>query len=472
MTLDELKAAAGAAFEADNRPQMIGIGDELLAREPGNAQGLMAVAAAMLRSEKYGIAGMLFGMLSKMRPQDAGVWNNLACSLQEYHPADALECLRKAMELQPEFDEPVQNTVSVLSTLGRWREAVQIGRDFLERNPEDPDVNHNLALAELQLGLWADAWKRWQFSHKRKERMYLVGPEPRRWDGDQAGPIDLGDGFEDHRRPTVVVYGEQGLGDEILAASQIDRFAVKSGARVILECEPRLEGLFRRSFPRVTVHGTLLEEQPAWVAEERPTHKLESMGLLGLYAPAPFRQRAFLVPDAHYRTMFRAYLDALGPGLKVGIAWTGGVKAWDRAQRNIPRDVLKPILTSPGCQFVSLEYQFDGPPPDGVHEIPWATARGVDYDLTAALIAELDLVISVPQTCVDAAGAIGTPCWVLVPPVPQWRFSETAGDEAWIYEGVEIIRRQGPFWSGAVAQAAARLRRKAQVREIAGRAAQ
>lgn len=482
MTLDELKAAAGAAFEADHRPQMIGIGDELLAREPGNAQGLMAVAAAMLRSEKFGIAGMLFGMLSKMRPNDAGVWNNLACSLQEYHPQDALECLRKAMELQPDFAEPVQNTVSVLSTLGRWREAVQLGRDFLAHTPDDPDVNHNLALAELQLGLWKDAWPRWRFSHKRKERTYCpfrtyedgqTHDRVRRWDGtpsDTRRQIDKTEDAWEDVRSRVVIYGEQGLGDEILAASQLDR-AVATGAEIILECEPRLEGLFRRSFPKVRVEGTLLEESPAWVDEVQPTHKLESMGLLGLYAPAPFRQRAFLVPDANYRAMFRAYLESLGPGLKVGIAWTGGVKAWDRAQRNIPRDVLKPILTSPGCQFVSLEYQFDGPPPEGVHEIPWATAKGVDYDLTAALIAELDLVISVPQTCVDAAGAIGTPCWVLTPPVPQWRFSETAGDEAWVYEGVEIIRRQGPFWSGAVAQAAAQLRRRAQVHQIAARAA-
>lgn len=469
--LHELKAACIAAMEADNRPAMIGLGDELLARDPANPLGLAAISAAMLREERFGIAGQLLGALSKMRPDDAQVWNNFACALQEYHPADALHCLEQAMRLGGEdFEEPIRNCVGVLSTLGRFRQAVEVGRDLLARShsPTDPNINHNLALAELQVGDWRQAWPRWQYSEKRKERDYHAphGLLIERWAGqasDELGP---------HK---VVVYGEQGLGDEILAASQIDRAAYalnKAGGGVILECEPRLEGLFRRSFPRVKVYGTLLEDAPAWVAEEQPTHKLESMGLMELYAPEPFRQGAYLVPDLHYRRMFRGYLDSLGEGLKVGLAWTGGVKAWDRAQRCIPREVLAPLTSSPGCRFVSLEYQFDGPPPEGVVEIPWATAKGVDYDLTAALIAELDLVISVPQTCVDAAGAIGTPCWVLTPPVPQWRFSEAAGDEAWVYQGVDLIRRQGPFWQGAVAKAAQRLRIKAQAREISRRAAE
>ena len=478
-----LQAQAFAVFQADDRPAMINIGDELMAREPGNAQGLMSVATAMLRSEKFGIAGMLFGALSKIRPDDAAVWNNLACSLQEYHPADALECLRRAMELQLDFEEPIQNCVSVLSTLGRFHDAVAIGRDFLDRKPEDPDVNHNLALAELQLGQWQAAWPRWKLSHKRKERDYnwwdvdeVQGAgrarEAWRWSGSKTfeflGP-EPGEFAEYPVR--VVIYGEQGLGDEILAASQVDK-AIASGAEVILEYEPRLEGLFRRSFPKAKVHGTLLEEDPAWVAPEQPTHKLDSMGLLELYAPAPFRRGKYLVADAQYRAMFRGLLDSLGEGMKVGIAWTGGVKAWDRAQRCIDPEVLGPLLSSPDCQFVSLEYQFEGPPPAGVHEFPWATAKGVDYDLTAALIAELDLVISVPQTCVDAAGALGVPCWVLTPPVPPWRFAEMAGDTAWIYESVEIIRRQGPFWQGAIARAANQLRRWTKAREVSRRAAE
>lgn len=461
---DQLKRAIVAAMQADHRPDMINLGDQLLALDPGNHLGLSAVASAMLKSEKYGIAAMLLGMLTKMRPDDAEVWNNFACAMQEYHPQEALHALERAMRLEGELDAAVQNTVGVLSTLGRFSDAVEVGRDYLQRDPTNPDVNHNLGLAEMQTGDWKRAWTRWRYSHKRKDRAY-----PHR-EGE--------DDFRDVRRLTdlahleagdkLVIYGEQGLGDEILAGAMIDRL-VGTDAEIILECEPRLEGLFRRSFPQVQVFGTLLEDYPRWVSIEKPTHKLESMGLGELLAPEPFRRDRYLVADGHYRAMFRGLLESFGPGLKVGIAWTGGVKAWDRAQRCIDPELLKPILASPGCQFVSLEYQFNGPPPAGVHEIPWATAKGVDYDLTAALIAELDLVISVPQTCVDAAGALGVPCWVLTPPVPQWRFSEAAGDEAWVYQGVEIIRRQGPFWQGAIAKAAQRLRNKTQGAASSGR---
>jgi tetratricopeptide (TPR) repeat protein len=469
--IDRLLAAGRAAMDADDRAAMLRTADEILAREPAHPAGLAIAGAALLREQRFGLAAQLLGAASRQRPDDAELMNNFACALQEWHPQEALGLLQRAMAIDPELDAPIQNAVSTLSTLGRFRQAVEIGRDYLEKhNPGDPDVNHNLALAELQVGEWRQAWPRWKLSGKTRERLYAHEiavqrgarrHEARRWDGGGKWPDDFlmdPDGWVRPARPIVAIYGEQGLGDEILAGALVEK-AIASGAEVILECEPRLEGLFRRSFPGAQVFGTLLEEAPRWVDQVQPTHKLASMGLFELYAPEPFRRKPYLVADPQYRAMFRGLLDSLGDGLKVGVAWTGGVKPWDRAQRCISPDVLGPILSSPGCQFVSLEYQFEGPPPADVHEFPWATAKGVDYDLTAALIAELDLVISVPQTCVDAAGALGTECWVLTPPVPQWRFSETAGDEAWVYEGVSIIRRQGPFWHGAAVKAAQRLRR-------------
>lgn len=456
---------AREASIADDRAEMVRAGDALLQRDPTNFEGLVTAGMAFFRDERYGLAAQLLGAAAKLRPEAAFLWNNLGCALETWHPKDALDCLKKAMQIDPDMFEPVQNSVAILSALGRWREAIEVANVVLADRPNDADVNHNSALALMHLGQWDEAWARWGKcvggGRARRDR-YASLPK---WDAERiAGRRQLlpkeADQWEDVPA-RVVIFGEQGLGDEIFGASMFND-AIASGADVTIECEPRLAGLFRRSFPKARVIDTLLDPEPTLDV----THKLGGLDLGGLYAREPMRRPPYLQADPGLRAMFRAWLDNLGPGLKVGLAWTGGFKAWDREKRSIPVDVLGPIVKSPGCHFVSLEYLFDTPAPEGVHELPWATAKGVDYDLTAALIAELDLVVSVPQTCVDAAGALGTPCWALVGPVPPWRFAEAAGDEAWGYHGIEIYRRQGPFWSGVVAKVAQNLRIRAQVAGI------
>ncbi len=441
--LARLEASLLEAVQADDRPEMLRRSDALLACDPTSAKGLFSAGMAMFREERHGLASVLLNAASHQLPEDPSVWNNLGCALERWQPAGALTCMETALHLDPTFDAALANMVGVLQELGKFDEAIKRGREYLADHPDDPDCNHNVSLALMQVGRWREAWgpMRKALGHRRgKERLY--GDLPR-WTGE-------GDA-------TVVIYGEQGLGDEILGAAFYDHVAA-TGARVIIDCEPRLEGLFRRSFPSFDVFGTLLEpeESLGWVDVLQPTHRIECLGLGELFAPEPFRRGPYLKTDPAKRAMFRAWLDAIGPGLKVGLSWRAGVKPWDRAQRCIPESVLPPLLATTGVQFIDLNW--DGGPTDGVHLLPWAVRKGADFDDTAALVAGLDLIISVPQTVVDAAGAIGTPCWALTPPVPQYRFAEAAGDEAWFYQGVEIFRRKGPQWAPVILRAAQRLR--------------
>lgn len=467
--LQGLYARAQAAQEADDHPEMLRAADAILARSPADAVGLVIAGAAFLREKRFGMASQFLGAASLARPEDPQIWNNLACSLQEWHPGEALKCLEKAMALDPELDEPVQNCVSVLSSLGRFEDAATIAEDYLKRSPHDPDVNHNGGLAFMQLGRWEEAFACWSVEAEDDGRAHLQrehGGAFIGWDGQAGNGYDGSDG-EGEIPARVVIYGQQGVGDEIMAASVYDE-ALESGAEVILECEPRLEHLLSRSFPKARVFGTLLEDLPNWPETVEPTQSIGAIDCMGLYAKEPFRRGRYLETDPKLVAMFRALLDGLGDGLKVGIAWRGGHFDWDRAQRCIDPVLLSPIVKSDGCHFVSLEYDAPDALPEGVHDFPWAVRKGVDMDMTAALIDALDLVISVPQTCVDVAGALGKPCWVLTPPVPQWRFSEKAGDVAWVYQSVEIIRRQGPFWQGAIGKAAQRLRDMAAMSVVSG----
>lgn len=447
MSLDDILVRAGVAIDADDRVAMLACADLLLARDPAQAEGLFIAGMAMLRENRRGLATVLLNAASQVKPDQAGIWNNLACAMQDWHPEDSLHILSKALECDPGLHEAAANVVSVLSQLGRWEEALEQAERVRAAAPvTDPawnDATYNSALVLMQLGRWAEAWPRWRTGLGNRFRKKLHADLPR-WCGSPDAK--------------VVIYGEQGLGDEILGASFYAK-AQATGAQLIVDCDLKLEGMFRRSFTDIKVYGTRFGDSTGWRAIEKPTHQLECIGLGELFAPEPVRARPFLKADPALRRAMRGWLDAQGLGLKVGLAWTGGAVDWDRRERNIPTSLLAPITMSPHCQFVCLEYNDPGETmPIRVKDLRWATNKGIDYDLTAALVAELDLVISVPTTVVDLAGALGTPCWSLVPPVPQWRFSEAAGDQAWVYEGIRIYRRKGPHWAPVVQQVARDLR--------------
>ncbi|HZC80885.1 MAG TPA: hypothetical protein VE222_04065, partial [Nitrospiraceae bacterium] len=147
------------------------------------------------------------------------------------------------------------------------------------------------------------------------------------------------------------------------------------------------------------------------------------------------------------RLQWRALLDSLGRKPKVGIAWTGGITETGKERRSLKLEQLLPILKQ-DAEFVSLQYldpteeleQLEETHGIKVHNWSWANAY--DYDQTAALVAELDLVISVTTTVALTAGALGTECWVLVPQKPIWMYC-TEGDFPWF--DLKLFRQNGAW---------------------------
>lgn len=459
--MDAILRQAAEAAEANDIVGMMDSSDALLTRDPAHPEGLFIAGMAMLRERRRGLATVLLNAASQVKPQEAGIWNNLACAMQDWHPEDALHILSKALAVNPDLHEAAANVASVLSQLGRWEESLEQSERVMAAAPDGSqartDAEYNSALVLMQLGRWKEAWPRWRAGLGNRFRVQQHQDLPR-WNGEPDAH--------------VVVYGEQGLGDEILGASMYAR-ARKAAQTWFFDCDERLEKLFRRSFPWAVVHGTRNDPHKPWRENSWATHQLECIGLGEFFAPEPYRTPAFLTPDPALRKAFRAWLDEQGHGPKIGIAWTGGAVDWDRQQRNIPPNLLSPIVMTPHARFVCLEYNNPRSSlPKTVRDLRWATNKGIDYDLTAALVAELDLVISVPTTVVELAGAVGTPCWVMAPEVPPWRLSETAGDEAWIYEGLRVFRRQGPLWGPVTSEVARALRAWIADRQAAKEAAQ
>jgi hypothetical protein len=253
--------------------------------------------------------------------------------------------------------------------------------------------------------------------------------------------------WEGTRGKRLLIEGEQGIGDEISFASILEDAAREN--TVTLECDKRLEGLFRRSFPDLEVHGTRFEKRPAWKhGREWDAHCL--IGSLAWHyrnEDADFPGKPFLVADPERRAQWRVLLDRL-PGLKVGIAWTGGLPSSFRSRRSVTLETLAPILKVPGVSFISLQYQdpsreiAEVREKHGVTVTHWArAAQAQDIDDVAALVAEVDLVICVTTAAVDIAGALGVPCWVMVPGKPHWRYGMSGDSKVW-YESVRLFRQQ------------------------------
>ncbi len=267
----------------------------------------------------------------------------------------------------------------------------------------------------------------------------------RKWRPDLNPTLPYWDG---KRGQKLLVAGEQGIGDEISFASILPD-ALPQSKELTFECDERLEGLFKRSFPTLEIHGTRFKKRPAWKRDR----EFDAHCLVGSLAwhyrqkDADFPGKPFLVADPERRAQWRVLLDRL-PGLKVGIAWTGGLPSSFRGRRSVTLETLAPILKVPGASFISLQYQDPTEEIDAFREkhgivvTHWKRAsEAQDIDDVASLLAELDLVISVTTAAVDIAGGLGVPCWVLVPNKPHWRYGMTGDTKVW-YESVKLYRQQ------------------------------
>lgn len=412
--------------------------NQALEETPDDPLLIFLVGLCYLRQKNFGIAHALFSRSRDLKPDQAETLINIGvCLYDSSHIEEAYEVWKKAYEIRPDDPDLLSNLCSAEVGLGRFKKALYWGKKGLKIEPENKDILFNSGLACLAVGDYKEGWRRYDVSlgnRFRQERFFDPEHSLPRWEGEKVD----GD---------VVVYGEQGLGDEILFASILPD-AMKS-AHIILECDRRLSGLFARSFPELTVYPTRWDDELKWPGLYNIKAKCDAGHLGRLFRPdvKKIPRGKYLVADPERRAAMRAVLDNIGPFPKVGIAWTGGNSKIEQERRNLTLDKLTPLLGE-DVHWVDLEYrdrsldihryvQGSGIP---INHFPWATLHP-DYDNTAALVAELDLVICVSTTVGELAGALGVPCLQMVPWVPTWRVGSEGKEHPW-YESVQVFRQQ------------------------------
>ena len=389
-------------------------------------------------------------------PQNKIAHNYRGLMLRELARLDEAEtALRRSLQLDPGYHDARANLAMILIEQGRLDDAHREIVTVAAATPQHAHMRWNRATLHLLRGEFAAGWRDYESRIERPEHYGRPYRFPR-WSGEA---LDAG---------SLLIIAEQGIGDEILFASCFND-AIERAGHCVIECEPRLSGLFARSFPNARVIGSKNEARPVWLSDEtRVAAQIEAGSLPGLFRndvgqfPA---HRGYLHADPVRVNAWRARLDALGGALKIGLSWTGGSMKTRRSTRSVPLEQWLPILSMQGNHYVSLQYvdsrkeiaEFAAAHRIQVHD--WLEG-GTDYEETAALVAALDLVITVTTSLAHLAGALGQRVWVLVPANPEWRYMTTGTGIPW-YPSARMFRQtQLCDWSPVIDEVAAVLSEK------------
>jgi hypothetical protein len=396
-----------------------------------------------MRSDSIGLAYQAFKRASDIFPGEAAIWHNIGKLYHEKQEDDkADEFFRKALKCKGDFYNALEGLGMTHLNRAEFGQAIEYCNRALAENPDAQEAKINRGMAYLALKRWREGWRDYNVNvGKDKNRKEPIYGEETRWDGSKG--------------KDVVVYGEQGIGDEISFASMIPDLIMDSKS-VTIECDGRLEKLFERSFG-VPTYGTRYHPEkkgiiPAWRAEKKFDARV-SMGQLAEFyrlKDSDFTGEPYLKPNPQMAMQWRVLLDSLGDKPKIGISWTGGLPHTGQKRRSVTLDTYAPLFKSFDAEWVSLQYKepevasAESKYGVKIHDWDWGT-RVFDYDQTCALISQLDLVISVCTTVVHAAGGLGKECWCLVPAHPMWRYLRDGEWFPWA-RSVKLYRQKGREW--------------------------
>jgi hypothetical protein len=392
------------------------------------AQGELEAAEAHLRKAL------------SLKPDYPEAHNNLGNILRmKSRFMESKACYEKALALQPDYSEAQNNLGNVLKDCGLMGEAIAHYKKSIDVK-DNPDYHHNLALALLAKGRFEEGWReyerRWQTKQLSTSFRQFTQPQ---WRGEPA------------EGKTLFIHCEQGFGDTL----QFCRYAPLAktrGLKVILEVQAPLASLVAslQGIDQVVAHG-----------QDLPDFDLQC-SMLSL--PFAFNTRLETIPaDIPYLSIpafavkaWREKLPEAQDALRVGLVWAGNglgktqdFRAID-SQRSIAPELLAPLIAVPGVRFYSLQKtEPQAPNSFGLIDFMDDCKNFAD---TAALIANLDLVISVDTAVVHLTGALGKPVWILNRFNSCWRWLQNRDDSPW-YLTLRQFRQSTPGdWKDVIEQ--------------------
>lgn len=338
--------------------------------------------------------------------------------------AKAENCFRHTLTLAPESLETQLNLGYVLDQLGRPDEAQVWYNSVIAASPSHPKARYNRAAHLLRSGDLINGFADYEFRFAAVPGADNRSYSQPRWDG---SPL-LG--------RSILVYCEQGLGDALMFARYIP-FLAEMGGRVILEAQPQLVSLLSGlgGVERVVVKSG--------------TPPLTDVHIPLLSLPHVFQTTQdtipdhvpYLLPSEPLVSIWKDRVSDDSGRVRIGLVWAGKVHPYPN--RSCPPEYLEPLFYVPGLQFYSLqvgEQDRDLLPKAFLERMIDLTGMIRDFSDTAALIVNLDLVITIDTAVAHLAGALGKPVWVMLPHEADWRWMRDRSDSAW-YPSMRLFRQ-------------------------------
>lgn len=416
-----------------------------IALRPGSVDAHLNLGAALQRLGRFEAAAASCRTALALRSDHAGAHANLGLALLALdRPGEALGHHRAALSAAPDSPEFHSNLGLALQALGDPSAATAAFERAIALRPAFAEGHTHLGVARLLTGDFAQGWRHYEWRLARTAIPQPIRPG-RRWNGGNlAGK-------------SVLLQTEQGLGDAV----QFIRYApmvASRGGRVLVSCRPPLRRLFE------TVDGVA-----EMIDEAAPTPAFDCWAPL-LSLPALFGTTQATIPaEVPYLRADPALIAAWGERLaglngqkKVGVAWRGSPDHPNDRSRSIAAGQFARILSVSGLAVVSLQIDARAEELDalGVAAFDAGPQLG-DFADTAALIANLDLVISVDTALAHLAGALGAPAWTLIGFAPDWRWLLGREDSPW-YPSMRLFRQpQLGDWDSVTAAVRDALARRA-----------
>lgn len=424
-----------------------------LAANPGHIEATNNLACVQRDQKRYGDAVETLKALLAVEPESPVLWNTLGTVLSDQGDmTTALTFFEEALRLNPAFAKARYNRANARQPMGDAAGALEDLEAALpgaESPYEKAMMNMARALLLMALGRIPEGFDAYEVRLDRNlpDAMRAVVDAPR-WDP----------AAEAIRGKRLLILGEQGIADEMVFGTCVGDAveAVGPEGKVFLAVEPRLVGMFQRAFPEVEVgahrsvrlEGRITRYVPFVEALDGGVDRWTPMASL----PAVFRptldrfpeRRGYLPADAERVARWKAELEQLGPGFKVGLHWKSLVLNGSRARYFSNFERWKPILTTPGTVMVNLQCG------DVSEDMAAAEAAGVriwtppinlkdDLEDVAALSMALDLVIGPGIAGTNLAAAVGANAWMITAP-DDWHFLGT--DRYPFYPHLRFFRRE------------------------------
>lgn len=484
-----------------------GVINQLLTKEPDNWMFHSWMAGIHNRVGKYPSALAHLFLASQMRTgKMPDIWNNIGGIYRRLNKNDrAREMFEKGLLESPDDPDILNNLGTLYVNEGTASDGMKYVDMALGVNPGKPHPHWNRSLLLLEQEQFAEGFSEYVWGHITRDRpskQYVDsrGRNVHWWQGERVD--------------TLVVFGEQGVGDETMFLSMVPDIRMFCN-KLILDIHPRLVSIMKRTFasdPNIFLYGTRKEwdKVPEWAAE----HIIDAKASLGTcakflrYDESLFPGKGYVIPNK-VMTQEASWLIG-GGGPLIGVSWVGGVMSTRKDLRAIPLKEMLPIFNMfPDARWMSLQYTPNGSDCEAIesthgvkiyHFPDWTETTyqqyydvydssnnriaryhekdqakhamlgmkgsrmehipgpAFDLDKLFSMINACDAVVTVNQSNVWFGGALGKPIFTLTPSRCAWRYGSTRTDTVW-FKSVQQYRQVGDDWTPAIESLANDLRR-------------